>query len=179
MPLTLAYGVTIHRFQGFEGGKDEHDLFQTIVVDPGNKDWEIKHLGTGYSAVSRAKTIGSWDTPHPTDSALHFIGNGLSMHRLQTGKYKQDKTLCKAAISRNDWVKFLHKRARHTKKHTFNKKRLAKIKKTTFAMATDPNNYISSTQELDRRIYDMITNPNKKWKKKKQKKYMLPRHYFS
>ena len=71
-PLVLAWAMTIHRFQGFEAGPSIDDLVNHLLVDPGNMQFEHLALGVLYVALSRAKTIGSYNPGcHNYDSCLY------------------------------------------------------------------------------------------------------------
>ena len=63
------------------------------------------------------------------------------------------------------------------KKTKYNKRKMDEITKTTYAAAMS-GDLIQDRNDLTRRITDIITNPNQKWKKAKVD-YEIPRDYFS
>ena len=73
VPLTLAFARSIHKFQGLQAGRTIQgqipNMYESIVVDPGNKNREGNCPGLLYTAVSRATTLGNEDG---LDSALYF-----------------------------------------------------------------------------------------------------------
>ena len=71
-PLKISWATTIHKFQGFEAGFDDSDMFCHLIVDPGDLKWEQTCPGALYVALSRAKTMGTYstDTSFPRDSAI-------------------------------------------------------------------------------------------------------------
>ena len=60
--MTLAFGKTIHSFQGYNVGPTRKNQpknpFQSIVVDPGSRSFEANSLGLFYSVSSRVSTLG-------------------------------------------------------------------------------------------------------------------------
>ena len=67
LPLELAFGKTIHTFQGLEAGPDKP--IQTIIVNCGTNLFESSNPGLQYTAMSRASTIGENGI---NDSAIYF-----------------------------------------------------------------------------------------------------------
>ena len=62
MPLSLAFGKTIHSFQGASVGKKAPErpdnAFKRIVRDPGTRQFESINPGIFYTLLSRATTFG-------------------------------------------------------------------------------------------------------------------------
>jgi hypothetical protein len=56
--LVLAWATTIHKFQAVEAGFDKNNLFERIIIDPGDIKSEQQQTGIFYVATSCAKTIG-------------------------------------------------------------------------------------------------------------------------
>ena len=177
MPLQIAYAVTIHRCQGLEAGFDEGDRWTRMVIDPSDTKWEIsQNLGTMYCSNSRGKTFGSKDEMYPQDSAIYWTGCNISMERIQNCKRKQDGQPCESFKKRARWVTHLEEKAEKTKTN-YSKRKMDEITKTTYAAAMS-GDLIQDRNDLTRRITDIITNPNQKWKKAKVD-YEIPRDYFS
>lgn len=77
--LETSWATTIRKFQDFEASFDKKDMFQHLLVDPGNLKWEQTCLGEFYVALSRAKTMGTFpsDTAFPRDSAIYWNGSRI------------------------------------------------------------------------------------------------------
>ena len=90
-PLVTSWATTIHKFQGFEAGMDEKDMFRYLICDPGNTSWEQTCPGAFYVALSRAKTIGDMtsDTQFPKNSAIYWINEGICSTRIREGGLKK------------------------------------------------------------------------------------------
>ena len=175
-PLEVSWATTIHKFQGFEAGFDDSDMFRHLIVDPGDLKWEQTCPGALYVALSRAKTMGTYstDTSFPQDSAIYWYGSGISTTRILEGHKKNNtmkggpKVKCLLITKRERWVAFLHKKMEHTRASVFSKSTKRKIREAEHTQA-----------EVRERISAIITTPNKSWaKRKKQEKYSIPRNYF-
>ena len=70
----------------------------------------------------------------------------------------------------------LEEKAEKTKTN-YSKRKMDEITKTTYAAAMS-GDLIQDRNDLTRRITDIITNPNQKWKRAKVD-YEIPRDYFS
>ena len=168
--------TTIHKFQGFEAGFGDNDMFRHLIVDPGDTKWEQTCPGALYVALSRAKHMGTFtsETDYPLDSAIYWIGSGICNFRILEGHMKNGKKKggpkekCVLITKQEKWIEYLHKKQSQTT--------------TTFLNTTVKNNMVSvqhSQEEIRELIAAIITTPNKSWtKRKKQAKYSIPRNYF-
>lgn len=77
-PLVVAFGRTIHKFQGQEAGPGKS--IETIVVDPGSKQFETSNPGTLNCCITRATTIGDENC---NNSAIYLIGPHINSQRFQ------------------------------------------------------------------------------------------------
>ena len=85
IPLTLAFGKTIHSFQGQNVGPtlphQPENPIQTIVVDPGTRAFEGSSPHLLYSIISRITTLGY---PHDIfTSPFFFTEFDMTTQRLQ------------------------------------------------------------------------------------------------
>jgi len=71
----------------------------------------------------------------------------------------------------------IHYSMHHQTNQQYKKRQQKQISKTTYAAAMS-GDLIQDRDDLTRRINDIITNPNQKWKKAKVD-YEIPRDYFS
>jgi hypothetical protein len=178
-PLVPAWATTIHKFQGFDAGFDKNDQFKQLIVDPGDLTTKLLNPGTLYVALSRAKTIGTVTTNelHPKDSAIFWTGSGICLNRVLsiTQKKGQDgnMTNCLKVEKRQKWVDHLFERNRIATSKQYKAKQMTKIKRKLVKIIEQIKRV-----ELQPAIASIITNPNKKWKKLKGDKYMVPRSYF-
>jgi len=146
-PLVTAWATTIHKFQGFEAGFDETDMFRRLIINPGSEKWEKDCPGAFYVSLSRAKTMGSRtsDTDFPKDSAIYWIGEGVNTNRIRQGAYKKRKKRsdpirhCDAVIKRERWVQYLQHRKDLTTKRIYSKSELRDIKKKSSHSWNSPN----------------------------------------
>jgi hypothetical protein len=110
IPLILAYGKTIHTYQGQSAGPVQagraENAVKRIIVQPGNRQFERNNVGLFYTAVSRATTIGTIEDK--LSSAIYFDGPDFSSDRI--ANLTKDKTgkLYKKARLREDWVNYMH-----------------------------------------------------------------------
>ena len=67
MPLSLAFGKTIHSFQGASVGNTAHgrpdNAFERIVGDPVTRQFEPINPGLFYTLLSKATTFGEEKKP--------------------------------------------------------------------------------------------------------------------
>ncbi len=92
-PLEISWETTIHKFQGFESGFDNSDMFRHLIVDPGDLKWEQTFPGALYVALSRANTMGTFepDTYFPRDFLL-FTGTALVFPQIGSWKVTRRTT---------------------------------------------------------------------------------------
>ena len=86
IPLQLAFGKTIHTFQGQTAGVSKpgqpENQFKRIIVDPGDRKFESHNIGTFYMLLSRITTLGDPEDIMP--SSIYFTGENFdSTHRIQ------------------------------------------------------------------------------------------------
>ena len=76
IPLSLAFGKTIHSFQGASVGKTApgrpDNAIERIVKDPGTRHFESINPGFFYTLLSRATTFG--EERKPETSAMFLKG---------------------------------------------------------------------------------------------------------
>ena len=109
IPLTLAFGKTIHSFQGPNVGAtcphQPQNPIQTIVVDPGTRAFEGSSPCLLYSVISRITTLGY---PHDIfTSPLFFTGFNMTRERLQHITLRKDGRTYAKVLLRKKWVAFL------------------------------------------------------------------------
>lgn len=180
-PLVPAYATTIHKFQGFEAGKTEHDRVQTLIIDCGSQNIESLQPGLLYVATSRGKTIGSMSeaNPHPIDSAIYFQGSDWGIHRVQfcgtrlTGKSDGSREPNETSQKRRKWVNYLLNKMSNTT-NRYDKKRRDMME---LRIEHEIRNSGYSRRDIRIRIAEMITNPNSTWKSLRQR-YTAPRSFF-
>ena len=174
-PLVTSWATTIHKFQGFEAGNDKKDMFRYLICDPGNVTWEQTCPGAFYVALSRAKTMGDFDsdTSFPKNSAIYWINENISSTRIREGGLKKGprpgdpKVKCELLVKRDQWIKYLEKCRDKTIKRTFTTDDVARMKKTRFTPGEVRNN-----------IADIITNPNETWYALKKDKFLTNKTFF-
>ena len=114
LPLVLAYGRTIHKFQGQSAGPVDkgkiENMYSCIVCDPDEKRFEGSSLGLLYTAVSRGTTLGDKDG---TNSAVYFDGKDFKEDRIrQLYKCKDSDKDYALAEKHDDWVALLKQNTR-------------------------------------------------------------------
>lgn len=174
-PLVTSWATTIHKFQGFEAGMEDKDMFRYLICDPGDLKWEQLCPGALYVALSRAKTMGKFRSRHKftRKSAIYWVGDGINKTRivegsLKNGKRKGDpKVKCENIIKRDCWVNYLEQRRTLTISKKFNKADIKQLQKSQF-----------SQSGLQLQIAEMITTPNNTWLTLKKRKYLTPTNYF-
>ena len=112
LPLTLAYGKTAHTFQGQSAGPG-HPV-ETIVVQPGTRQFEGTCPGLFYVMLSRATTIGT--LPERKDSAIFFHTNEMTHDRITNiYKNKTKNTEFRKIQDRNRWIEHLKRQVKQGK----------------------------------------------------------------
>ena len=110
VPLALAYGYTLHSFQGMNVGKCSNIPY--IIGEPGNRGFEGINPGIFYTLLSRATHIGSKDDR--TKSAIFLDGPNMTGDRIRDlthslnggkGRGKEYEKVAK----RRKWVEYLTK----------------------------------------------------------------------
>ena len=88
--LETSWATTIHKFQEFEASFDNNDMFWQLTVDPRDTSWEQTCPGALYVALSRAKTMGPFETDalFPSDSATYWQGCNVSVTQIREGSMK-------------------------------------------------------------------------------------------
>ena len=107
--MGLAYGQTIHRFQGLSAGPvddgETPNLFDAVVCDPDGSQYEGQFPGLLYTAVSSATTLGDNNS---LNSALYFTGNLVTEDRLNgNGKNGRPHNTYRNLLLRSEWVQHL------------------------------------------------------------------------
>ena len=86
-PLVVAFGRTIHTFQGQEAGPTH--AIPVLVIDPGNKAFESRSPGTLYCCITRGTTFGKTiDGIKYKDSAVYFSGENIHKDRFEDMIYR-------------------------------------------------------------------------------------------
>jgi AAA domain len=120
IPLILAYGKTIHTFQGqtvgpATPGRPENPI-KRIIVEPGTRTFEGNNVGLFYTAMSRATTIGNPDDK--MSSAIYFDGPNFSKQRVTSLTRQQNGAMYHKAYLRQRWVKFMKENNENRKRYT-------------------------------------------------------------
>ena len=108
-PLVVAFGRTIHSFQGQEAGPGK--AIPSIIVSPGSKSFESNNIGTLNTCVSRVTTLGGKNS----DSALYFTGPYITHDRFRDLTLKANGEKLKKIILRDKWVHYLSEQCRITR----------------------------------------------------------------
>ena len=116
VPLTLAFGKTIHSFQGqnvgpTRPGQPENPI-KSIVVDLGPRSFEGSAPALAFSICSRATTLG--DPNDLTTSALFFNGNNMNRDRIQNITCRKDGLPYAKVALQKKWNSYLTKRQNST-----------------------------------------------------------------
>ena len=134
VPLTLAFGKTIHSFQGQNVGPtcpgQPKNSVQHIVVEPGTRSFEGNSPGLLYSVISRITTLGD-----PFDLftlALFFHGDNINRERLQNITYRNDSKPYAKFLLCTKWVTYLKLRSNYISWLTANKSQLINSWLNTF-----------------------------------------------
>lgn len=174
-PLVTSWATTIHKFQGFEAGMEEKDMFRYLICDPGNLKWEQDCPGALYVALSRAKTMGKFRSANKftKQSAIYWVGDGINKIRIIDGSMKKgrkngdDKMKCELILKRDRWVSYLQEQHLATKSELYKISDIKRFHDIRF-----------SQSEIQLGIAQMITDPNDTWLALKRKDYLTPASYF-
>lgn len=109
LPLTLAYGRTIHKFQGQSAGPVNEgqapNMFSVLICDPDDHKFEGNFMGLFYTAISRATTLGD---DNGRGSAIYFAGSKFNQQRFRNiGKMKNSDQDYIPIQKRTNWVNHL------------------------------------------------------------------------
>lgn len=179
-PLVPAWATTIHKFQGFEAGKDDTDRIKQLIVDPGDIAWEQQCPGALYVALSRAKTMGDGTSP-PQNSAIYWSSDGMSKKRVTDGSLRWDqrrrghKIDCALIQKRNNWVQHLQTKAGWTTTKSYSNKQLDRIEQTTYQQAVQGLN-LDGIKVLEN-IATRIQHPHPQWAKNRRQ-YLKQKSFF-
>jgi hypothetical protein len=129
--------------------------------------------------MSHAKTMGQMtpNNPHPKDSAIFWTGLGICKNRVLniTKKRGLDGNIsnCKKINKRQEWVNHLLEQSQLTSSGGYSERRVNKIEKKMPKKLS-----LLKHVDLKQAIAEIITKPNKNWKKLKREKYMTEKSYF-
>jgi hypothetical protein len=129
--------------------------------------------------MSRAKTMGQMtpNNPHPKDSAIFWTGLGICKNRVLNITKKRgldgNITNCLKINKRQEWVNHLLEQSQLTSSGQYSERRVNKIEKEMPKKLS-----LLKHVDLKQAIAEIITNPNKNWKKLKREKYMIEKSYF-
>jgi hypothetical protein len=111
VPLKLAYGCTIHTFQGNSVGPTKPgqppNRFLRIVADPGKKSFEARSPGLSYTLTTRATTLGT--QCDRMKSALFFAGQNMNKKRMINLTKNPKGEMCLKAKKREKWMERLQR----------------------------------------------------------------------
>ncbi len=110
-------------------------MFCHLIVDPGDLKWEQTYPGALYVALSRAKTMGTYntETSFPRDSAIYWYGSGISTtwilegHKMNNTRKGVPNVKCLLITKQECWVEFLHKNMEHNRARVFSDSNKGKI----------------------------------------------------
>ena len=103
-PLSVAFGRTIHSFQGQEAGKGKP--IETIVVNPGPKCFETVNPGTLNCCITRATSIGVDENSH---SSIYFTGPHITKSRFHNMTHNSNNEMYHKVKLREKWIQHLTK----------------------------------------------------------------------
>ena len=142
VPLILAWGITIHRFQGQSAGPvDKNKIpnpYECLICDPHDSSAENTHLGVFYTGISRATTLGDNDG---LNSAFYLEGKEAVEDRMRNiGRKQNSRDYHDTFVKRAKWVQYLNE---NTYKNPLSENQQRDIKK--WAM-----NYQYTTEHIQR-----------------------------
>ena len=86
-------------------------MYDVLVCDPDQKQYEGNALGLLYTAVSLATTLGNDDG---TGSAIYFTGSAFKASRIRNLTFKEDGKEFEPSIKRRQWVKHINRQTAAT-----------------------------------------------------------------
>jgi hypothetical protein len=178
-PLVTAWATAIHKFQGFKAGFDPNDQFKHLIVDPGDLNTKQQNPGILYAAMSHAKTMGHMtpNNPHPKDSAIFWTGLVICKNRVLNITKKRglngNITNCLKINKRQEWVNHLLKQSQLTSSSQYSERWNNKIEKKMPQKLS-----LLEHVDIKQATAEIITNPNKNWKKLKREKFITKKSYF-
>ena len=108
VPLALSHARTIHSFQGETAGPDEPgkppNNIKKIIIDPGDKSFELINPSLFYVAFSRGTTLGDSSR---MNSAIYFCGEHITEARLINMTKTKQNIESIYVQRRNKWIKIL------------------------------------------------------------------------
>ena len=114
LPLKLAFGKTIHTFQGASVGPvapgQPPNAIEAVICNPGTRKFEGICPGLFYTLLSRLTTLGTED--EKTSSAMYFIGEDMNKNRIRNTTSKDNGEKYKNVQKRQKWVDFLKSNVR-------------------------------------------------------------------
>ena len=111
-PLTVAFGRTIHSFQGQEAGPGK--AIEKLIVNPGSKTFETLNPGTLNCCITRATTLLGANNGK---SALYFTGPHIQYERFNDMTHSANGKMYMKVKLRNNWVQYLSRQKDQTNKH--------------------------------------------------------------
>ena len=126
IPLQLAFGKTIHTFQGINVGPVREgqppNQIKSIVCDPGPRTFEGKATGILYTTCTRGTTMGT--SEDNLSSAIYFTGPHLHFKRVKFLQYKETGEKFLRVRQKENWMKHL---AENTQKRPTTKTQLESL----------------------------------------------------
>jgi hypothetical protein len=117
------------------------------------------------------------NNPHPKDSAIFWTGLGICKNRVLNIIKKRglngNITNCLKINKRQEWVNHLLEQSQLTSSGQYRERQVNKIKEKMPKKLS-----LLEHVDLKQAIAEIVTNPNKNWKKLKREKYMTEKSYF-
>ena len=101
-PLVIAFGRTIHSFQGQEAGPEKS--IKAIIVNPGPKHFETSNPGTLNCCLTRASTLGE---DNIYESAFFFTGLHINFERFHNMTIGRNGNTYEKVKMREKWIEHL------------------------------------------------------------------------
>ncbi len=109
VPLTLAFGKTIHTFQGSSAGPVSEgqppNAVECIICDPGTRQFEGVCPGLFYTVLTRATTLG--EEGNHLSSALYFQSKNMNKDRITDITHGTKGYEYFTVTQRKKWVAYL------------------------------------------------------------------------